>query len=181
MRRVGKPALENPRTATRGFTLVEVLIALAIVPLVLAVAFSVVSVALRAYQVIRTRSELSADGMRAMESIGQDLRGATEVYSDSSETRLHGRLQGGADEVDYEHVPPSGEDPGALTRNGTSLFGPETSVASCEFGYLAQATDPDAPPQSVDPQDARSVRVVLELSRGQTSMTFESVFGLRNL
>ncbi len=175
----------------RGFTLIEVLAVVAIVPLVLASSFGAVAVALRTYRTITARSEMSADGMRALELIGQDMRSVTEVYQDSSADRFHARLAAvagegedegeGPEEVEYEWSPGHGDDPGTLSRNGADLFGPDTDVSSCDFEYLGLAPDPDAPAPVVSPVEARAVRVRLELSRGETSMGFESLFNLRNV
>ena len=156
------------------------------VPLVLSAAFSAVSVALRAYKLVEARSDLSSAGMLAMETLGQDLRGMCEVYDDSSGTHLRGRLQDNTTDVAYDFTPPSGSLSGTVLRNGKDLFGSDTSVTSCEFVYLAPGPDPDDPLQEdpsceVSPQNASSVRVRLVIARGSTSMTFESVFDLRNL
>lgn len=165
----------------KGFTLVEVLVVLAIVPLVLAVAFSTVSVALRTYRMINARSSLSSEGARVMEIIARDLRGATRIYSDSSEGRLRGLLQDGKTEVDYVFTDPDDPLSGTLTRNGEDLFSSSISVDSCEFAYLAPEADPDLPLRAVTPDKASLVKVRLRLSCRGTSMTYESVFDLRNL
>lgn len=180
---MGETLLDECREArkSRGFTLVEVLVVLAIIPLVLAITFSAVSVALRAYRLAEARSALSAGAMVVMETLGQDLRGAREIYEDSSSTRFHGRLQNNLD-VLYEFTPPAGSEPGTLSRNGAQLFGSETSVTSCEFAYLAPGPDPGGPLQEVsDVRSASSIRVSLTVERRSSSMTFESVFDLRNL
>ena len=165
-----------------GFTLVEVLVVLAIVPLVLAIAFSAVSVALRGYRLVEARSALASGGMVVIETLGQDLRGVREIYDDSSQTRFHGRLQDGVTDVVYEFAPPGGSAPGALSRNGAQLFGSDTHVTSCEFTYLAPGPDPEGPLQEVnDVRSASSIKVRLAIGRKSSSMTFESVFDLRNL
>jgi len=170
----------NTRNA-RGFTLVEVLVVVAIVPLVLSAAFGAVSVALRAYKLAEARSVLSSGGMVAMAMVTQDLQAASHIYDDSSPTRLHGRLQDGLTDVVYEFTPPSGSEPGRLTRNGSPLFEPDISVTACEFGYFAPGTDVDAPLQQVAPELASSVKVRLTITSGPTSMTYESLISSRNL
>lgn len=181
---MGETLLAECRKARtgRGFTLVEVLVVLAIVPLVLAITLSAVSVALRAYRLVEARSELSSAGMLVMETLGQDLRGMREIHGDSSETRLHGRLQDNTTDVDYEFTPPDGSLPGTLSRSGIELFGSDTSVTSCEFTYLAPGPEPEGPLQEVsDARSASSIKVRLTIERSSTSMTFESLFDLRNL
>ncbi|MEW6229455.1 MAG: prepilin-type N-terminal cleavage/methylation domain-containing protein [Bacillota bacterium] len=172
---VKDPALE------KGFTLVEVLVVLAIVPLVLAVAFSAVSVALRTYRMINARSSLSSEGARVVEVISADVRGARAIYTDSSASRLHCLLQDGTSKVDYVFTRPHGSLRGTLTKNGEDLFSSSIAVDSCEFTYLVPEADPDLPPRAVAPDKASSVKVRLGLSCRGTSMTYESVFDLRNL
>lgn len=181
---MGETLLDECRKARkgRGFTLVEVLVVLAIIPLVLTIAFSAVSIALRAYRLAEAQSSLSAEAMVVMETLGQDLRGAREIYEDSSSARFHGRLQDNVTDVVYEFTPPAGSAPGTLSRNGAQLFGSETSVTSCEFAYLAPGPDPESPLREVsDVGSASSIRVSLTIERRFSSMTFESVFDLRNL
>lgn len=166
----------------RGFTLVEVLVVLAIVPLVVSVTFSAASVALRAYRLAQARSNLSSEAMMVMEMIGQDIQGATNIYEDSSSARFHGRLQDNLTDVIYEFTPPAGSAPGALSRNGAQLLGSATSVASCEFAYLAPGSSRGNPLQEVsDVKMASSIRVSLTIEQRSCSVTFESVFDLRNL
>lgn len=165
----------------RGFTLVEVLVVLAVVPLVLAVAFSAVSVALRAYRVVDARASLSVEGARVMEIIAADLRGARAIYADSSANRLRGLLQDGVSKLDYVFTRSVGSPPGTLTRNGENLLRSGLSVSSCEFTYLAPQNNPELPPQATDPDKASLVKVRLALLCEGISMTYESVFSLRNL
>lgn len=167
--------------AERGFTLVEVLVVLTIVPLVLAVAFGAVSVALRTYRMINARSSLSSEGARAVEIISTDIRGAKAIYTDSSASRLHCLLQDGTSKVDYVFTHPYGSLLGTLTKNGEDLFSSGISVDPCEFTYLAPEADPDLPPRAVAPDKASLVKVRLGLSSGGSSITYESVFDLRNL
>lgn len=165
----------------QGFTLVEVLVAVAIVPLILTVAFSVVSVVLRTYQAIEARASLSSEGARVMETIARDVRGARTIYADSSADRLHGLLQDGVSKMDYVFTRPDDSLPGTLARNGESLFSSAVSVSSCEFSYLEPQSDPDTPPRAVAPDRASSMKARFSLLCEGVSMTYESVFDLRNL
>ncbi|HHY33306.1 MAG TPA: prepilin-type N-terminal cleavage/methylation domain-containing protein [Firmicutes bacterium] len=174
------PGVRKPHR-DRGFTLVEVLVVLTIVPLVLGIAFSAVSVALRSYRLVEARADLCSAGTLVMETLGQDIRGVRRIYEDSSEARFHGLVQDNMTDVSYEFVPSEGSLPGTLRRNGKDLFGPDTSVTSCEFTYLAPGPDPDAPLEEVAPQNASSVKVRLTIANKSTSMTYESIFDARNL
>ncbi len=164
-----------------GFTLVELVVVLAILPLVLAVAFSAASLAIRTYRATDARAALCSEGTLVMEIIARDLRGARAIFVDSSETRLRGMLQDGATEVDYVFTAANGSPRGVLSRNGEDLFGSDISVDSCEFAYLRPAPDPESPPALVDPDQASSVRARLSVSCGSVDMTYESVLDLRNL
>jgi hypothetical protein len=174
---------------SRGFTLVEVLIIIMVIPLVLGVSFGVMSAALSIYRVIDARSGLASTGTHMLEMFGQDIRGLAEIYNQSSENRLYGRIYG-AQDVDYQFTPSSHDSPGALTRNGINITRSGVGVESCEFEYLRPAEGSDAPnlpePQessayeSVLPSLASCVKVKFTLDKGTSSMTFESIFHMRN-
>ena len=164
--------------SNQGFTLVEVLIVIMIIPLILGVSFGVMSAALRAYRAIDSRSSLSSAGTGILEAIGQDIRSLIEVYSTSSDTRLNGRAYGHVNDVEYEHVAPASGNPGLLMRNGKNMAVNGVSVTSCKFDYLKPAEFSGY--ESVHPSLASSVRVRLTLESGSLSMTFESTFHMRN-
>jgi prepilin-type N-terminal cleavage/methylation domain-containing protein len=174
----------------KGFTLVEVLVVITIIPLILGVSFGVMSTALRAYRTIDARSNLSSQGTHILEVIGQDVRGLSEVYSTSSEIRLNGRVYGHATDIDYEFIAPTTESPGVLTRNGKDTITSGVSVTACEFDYLKPVENSDSPEpsipsepsayESVLPNLASCVKVRLTLESGTLSMTFESIFCMRN-
>ncbi|HHX25935.1 MAG TPA: prepilin-type N-terminal cleavage/methylation domain-containing protein [Firmicutes bacterium] len=179
------------RIGNEGFTLVEVLIVIMVIPLILGVSFGVMSAALSMYRTIDARSGLSSAGTHMLEVIGQDIRGLTRLYDTSSETRLNGYIYKHAADVDYQFIPPDSDSPGALTRNGKDITSSRVSVASCKFDYLkpAQGSDAPKPPEpsessayeSVLPSLASCVRVRVTLELGTSSMTFESIFHMRNL
>ncbi len=162
----------------QGFTLVEVLIVIMVIPLILGVSFGVMSAALRAYRTIDARSSLSSAGTGIFEAIGQDTRGLIEVYSTSSDTRLHGLVYGYVNDVDYQYVAPASGNPGLLMRNGKNMAVNGVSVTSCKFDYVKPAEFSGY--ESVHPSLASSVRVRLTLESGSLSMTFESTFHMRN-
>lgn len=176
-------------TGNQGFTLVEVLIVITIIPLILGVSFGVMSAALRIYKVIDARSGLSATGTHMIEAIGQDVRGLAGLYDTSSETRLYGHIYGAAD-VDYQFMQPVSDNPGIIIRNGKNMTGSGVSVVSCKFDYLvpAQGSGEPEPPvpsqpsayESTMPGVASCVRVRFTLESGASSMTFESIFHMRN-
>lgn len=175
---------------SQGFTLVEVLIIIMVIPLILGVSFGVMSAVLNVYRVIDARSGLASTGTHMLEVLGQDIRGLAEIHSESSETRLYGRTYG-ADDVDYQFTPRADDSPGALTRNGINITRSGVGVESHGFEYLKPAEGSDAPnppePQdssayeSVLPSLASCVRVRFTLGKGTSSMTFESIFHMRNL
>lgn len=163
------------RMGNQGFTLVEVLVVIMVIPLILGVSFGVMSAALSMYRVIDARSGLSAAGTHILEAIGQDIRGLATLYDTSSETRLHGRVYGHAADIDYEFTVPGFNTPAMLTRNGKDITSNGVSVISCEFNYMGPTGF-----ESVLPDIASCVRVRFTLKLGASSMTFESIFHMRN-
>lgn len=177
-------------TDSQGFTLVEVLVVITVIPLILGVSFGVMSAALSVYRVIDARSDLASTGTHMLEMLGQDIRGLLEIYNTSSETRLCGSMYS-AENIDYRFTSPAHDSSGALTRNGKDITRSGVQVASCKFDYLkpAQGSDAPKPPEpsessayeSVLPSLASCVRVRVTLELGTSSMTFESIFHMRNL
>jgi prepilin-type N-terminal cleavage/methylation domain-containing protein len=159
----------------RGFTLVEVLIVIMVIPLILVVSFGVMSASLSMYRVIDARSGLSSAGTHILEAIGQDIRGLARLYDTSSETRLNGHVYKRAEDVDYQFIPPDSGTPGVLTRNGKDMTNSGVSVVSCEFGYMGSTGS-----ESVPPDVASCIRVRFTLKLRASSMSFESVFHIRN-
>ncbi len=174
---------------SRGFTLVEVLLVIMVIPLVLGVSFGVMSAALSAYRVIDARSGLASTGTHMLEMLGQDIRGLVEIYDTSSEIRLYGRIYG-AQDIDYRFTQPAHDRPGALTRNGKDITKSGVQVVSCKFDYLTpsqgnEETEPPGPSEystyePVDPGVASCIKVKFTLKSGTSSMTFESIFHMRN-
>ncbi|NLB74830.1 MAG: type II secretion system protein [Firmicutes bacterium] len=159
----------------KGFTLVEVLIVIMVIPLILGVSFGVMSAALSMYRAIDARSGLSSTGTHILEAIGQDIRGLAILYDTSSESRLNGHVYGHAADVDYQFIPPDSNISGVLTRNGKDMTNNGVSVVACEFGYMGSTGF-----ESVPPDTASCVRVRFTLELRASSMTFESVFHMRN-
>jgi len=176
-------------TDSQGFTLVEVLVVITVIPLILGVSFGVMSAALSVYRVIDARSDLASTGTHMLEMLGQDIRGLLEIYNTSSETRLCGSMYS-AENIDYRFTSPAHDSSGALTRNGKDITRSGVQVASCKFDYLkpAEGSEVPQPPtplessayESVLPGLASCVRVTFTLDKGSSSMTFESIFYMRN-
>ncbi|MCR4403298.1 MAG: hypothetical protein NUW12_11100 [Firmicutes bacterium] len=174
--------MNRPRSALgdRGFTLVEFLAFLALVPLVIAISFSAVWVVMGMHKLAGAQSSVSTAAMVVMETLGQDLRGMKEIRDDSSSTCLRGRLQDDVTEVTYEFTPPGVSQPGMITRNGARLFGSGLSVTSCEFTYLVPGPG-GALQETSDVGSASSVKVRFVVEQAPASAGFEAVFNLRNL
>ena len=178
-------------TDSQGFTLVEVLVVITVIPLILGVSFGVMSAALSVYRVIDARSDLASTGTHMLEMLGQDIRGLVEIYNTSSETRLCGSMYS-AENIDYRFTSPAHDSSGALTRNGKDITRSGVQMASCKFDYLklkpAEESGAPQPPiplepsayESVLPGLASCVRVTFTLDKGSSSMTFESIFHMRN-
>lgn len=167
-----------------GLALVEVLMVLAIIPIILGIAYGALVIGMRATATARDTVSLAGEASRIVEEISADARGACRILEGSDDRSL--RLMN-KDGLQVEYVvysaPPSSEGPhtgGTILRNGYPILREGIYVESCTFTYYGPGDSPGGAglPLS-DAANATGVGISLTLGSGGRTYATHSFVSLR--
>lgn len=176
----------RPGLDQRGLTLVEVTMVLAVIPIVLGIAYGALTVGARAWAISRDIMFLAGEASRVVEQITADARGARQVLDGSDDRTLRLVDQHG-DEVEYAFSLAVSDDGssrgGTIRRNGLPILHEGAHVLSCVFTYYGADGSPVQAGSQLDYADAAQatgVEVSLSLGSGTRTFATRSFVALRS-
>lgn len=158
------------RRASRGFTLIEVLISLAVLGLITGLVLQAILASQGVSREVTSRWEAARTAQALLNRVCDDIRRTSAVDAASTSTTLV--LWIGGSEVTY-----AVSEEGFLTRNSTPIHSGRARVSSMELVYLSSG---NPAPEAASPADASAVMVRLTVEQGGNSLEVSAAAGLRN-